>query len=195
MPRPLPSLPRHPGRVYRTRDLRRWSANPTRLATRLVEEGSLRRLGHGLYTRPGTGRFGEVPPRDEEILRAFLGGAPYVVTGPPAWNALGLGATAVRVDTLVYNTKRSGTFRLAGRAFQLRRVAFPRQPSREWFVVDLLNHAEAAGVSRREVLDRALRQAATGRLDADRLRDMAKRYGRKSVRRQLEAALTASAAT
>ena len=186
MPRPLPLLPLNPGRVYRTRDLARWSRNPTRLAARLVETGALRRLAHGLYAWPRTGRFGPVPPTDEELLRAFLGETPFVLTGPPAWNALGLGATAVHADTLVYNTKRSGTFQLGGRGFRLRRVAFPKQPPKEWFVVDLLQHASEAGISRQEVVTGVEQALAAGRLDAGRLCAMARRYARRSVRALLE---------
>ena len=193
MPRPLPLLPLHAGRVYRTRDLGRWTRNPTRLAVRLVEHGALCRLGHGLYMRPRASRFGAVPPSDVDLLRAFLGDSPFVVTGPPAWNALGLGSTAVHADTLVYNTKQSGTFQLGGRTFRLRRVAFPANPPPEWFVVDLLQHADEAGVSRREVAQRVTRAAAAGRFDAARLRDMAERYARKSVRVLLEPLLAASA--
>ena len=193
MPRPLPLLPLSPGRVYRTRDLARWTRNPTRLAARLVETGALRRLAHGLYTWQRTGRFGPVPPTDEELLRAFLGETPFVLTGPPAWNALGLGATAVHADTLVYNTKRSGTFRLGGRSFRLRRVAFPKQPPKEWFVVDLLQHAGEVGVSREEVVHAVKRALAAGRLDTDRLRLMAERYARRSVRALLYMTLAAHA--
>jgi len=167
--------------VYRTRDLARWSANPTRLAHGLVRRGRLRRLAHGLYHCPEESRFGPVPPRDEELLRAFLGGAPFVVTGPAAWNALGLGTTAVHADTLVYNTKRSGTFDMGGRRFRLRRVAFPRNPPKEWFVVDLLGHAAEAGVSRGDLVDAVRGALASGRLDADRLEAMASRYASKTV--------------
>lgn len=193
MPRPLPVLPVDPGQVYRTRDLARWSRNPTRLAARLVERGTLRRLGRGLYMRPHASRFGDVPPSDEDLLRAFLGDAPFVVTGPPAWNALGLGATALHVNTLVYNTKRSGTFRLGERTFRLRRVAFPENPPAEWFVVDLLQHAGEAGVSREEVVQAVERALAAGRLDTDRLRLMAQRYAHRSVRALLDMTLAAHA--
>lgn len=193
MPRPLPLLPLDPGQVYRTRDLARWSRNPTRLAARLVERGTLRCLGRGLYVRPRESRFGDVPPSDEDLLRALLGDAPFVVTGPPAWNALGLGATALHVDTLVYNTKRSGTFRLGGRTFRLRRVAFPENPPAEWFVVDLLQHAGEAGVSREEVVQAVERALAAGRLDTARLRVMAERYARRSVRARLDMTLAAHA--
>lgn len=193
MPRPLPLLPLDLGRVYRTRDLARWTRNPTRLAVRLVEHGALRRLGHGLYMRPRPSRFGAVPPRDEDLLRAFLRDTPFVVTGPPAWNALGLGSTALHADTLVYNTKRSGTFQLGGRTFRLRRVAFPENPPAEWFVVDLLQHAGEAAVSRQAVVEAVERSLDAGNLDANRLRAVAERYAHKSVRTLLDTMLAARA--
>jgi len=151
-----------------------------------VERGLLQRLAHGLYLHPDQSKFGPVPATDQAILRAFLGGGPFVRTGPELWNALGLGTTALHADTLVYNTKRSGTFQLGGRTYRLRRVAFPRTPSREWFVVDLLEHAAEAGVSRRDLLD-ALRAALeSGRLSAERLDAMASRYGSRTVQILLE---------
>ena len=177
MARPLAHIPLDPGTVYRTAWLRRWGANPTRLAQKLEDRGLVRRLGHGLLYAPRTGRFGEVPPSDEALLDAFLDGTPYLVTGPPRWNALGLGSTALFVHPLVYNTKRTGTFALGGRTFELRRVAFPTGPPPEWFVVDLLRHADAAGVDRDELVDRLDRRVRAGRFDADRLFDMATRFG------------------
>ncbi len=70
-----------PGRVYRTGDLAAWSTNAPRLARHLVEQGALVPLAHGLFVHPRRGRFGLVPPVDEEVMRAFLGGAPFVFTG------------------------------------------------------------------------------------------------------------------
>ncbi len=183
-----------PGSVYRTRDLEAWSANAPRLAKRLVEEGQLVPLAHGLFAHPKRGRFGTVPPSDEEMLRAFLDGTPFLITGPERWNALGLGATAVFAMPLVYNTKRSGVFDLGGRKFMLRRVAFPEVPPREWFVVDLLEHADQAGVARTDVV-RALAVAMqSGRFDRGRLRAMAERYGTKATRAMLDAAIDPAAA-
>ena len=134
-----------------------------------------------------------MPPTDEALLRAFLGGSPFVITGPAVWNALGLGTTAVHADTLVYNTKRSGTFELGGRTFRLRRVAFPRNPPREWFVVDLLEHAAEASASRADLAQAVVSALEAGRLDPGRLRDMAARYGSKSVQALLEPILMVSA--
>ncbi len=182
-----------PGRVYRTRDLAAWSANPPRLAKRLVDQGELVPLAHGLFARPKQSRFGPVPPLDEEIMRAFLDGGPFVFTGPERWNVLGLGTTAVFAVPLVYNTKRSGTFTFGNRRFVLRRVAFPENPPTEWFVVDLFEHADQAAASPDEIAQVLARALARDRFDRDRLREMAKRYGSRATYALVEGALRESA--
>ena len=170
-----------PGRAYRTRDLRRWSANPTRLARRLVREGRLREAAGGLFYAPVESRFGPAPAREEEIVRAFLGSSRFVITGPPRWNALGLGATAMFAATLAYNTRRSGEFTLDRRRFLLRRVLFPENPPPEWFVVDLLQHHKMAGASLGELEERLVATLRQGRWNRSRLRKMADAYGTKAT--------------
>lgn len=169
--------PLRPGRVYRTRDLAAWGANAPRLAKRLVRDGRLVPLAHGLFAHPRWGRFGSVPPTDDELMRAFLDGGPFVFTGPEHWNALGLGTTALFAAPLVYNTKRSGTFDLGGQRYVLRRVAFPSRPAPEWFVVDLFENADQAGASREELAESLARAVAQGTFDRERLREMAQLYG------------------
>ena len=168
-----------PGRAYRTRELRRFGANPARLARRLLREGKLQQAAHGLFYAPVQSRFGHAPPTEEEILRGFLDGSAFVVTGPPKWNALGLGSTAMFASTLVYNQKRTGEFTLDGRRFLLRRVLFPETPSPEWFVVDLLQHHDMAGVPLAELADRLVATLREGRWNRQRLHEMADRYGTK----------------
>ena len=177
MPRQPAAVPLEPGTVYRTAWLRRWGENPTRLAQRLERRGLVRRLGHGLFYAPKMSRFGEVPPSDEALLNAFLDGTPYVVTGPSRWNALGLGSTALFAHPLVYNTKRTGTFSVGGRTFDLRRVAFPSAPTPEWFVVDLLRNAASAGVDRNALTRNLAARLKAETFDVDRLFDMAARFG------------------
>ena len=170
-----------PGRVYRTQDLRRWGANPTRLAKRLVREGRLHQAAHGLFYVPASSRFGDAPPGEAVLLRAFLGGTAFVITGPPKWNALGLGSTAMFAATLVYNSRRTGDFTFDGRRFVLRRVLFPKRPPPEWFVVDLLQHHEMAGVSLGEIRQRLIETLKQGRWNPRRLREMADRFGTKAT--------------
>lgn len=187
------TAPAHPllesGRVYRTRELRAWSANAPRLAKRLMREGQLRQLASGLYAHERVSRFGAVPPTDHEVMRGFLERGPFLFTGPDCWNALGLGTTAVFALPLVYNTKRSGTFELGGRLFRLRRVSFPEAPPPEWFVVDLLEHADEAGTSPAALQGPLCRALTHKRFDRDRLRQMAERYGTKATRALVNSAL------
>ena len=178
-----------PGQAYRTRDLRRWSANPTRLARRLVDEGKLREAAHGLYYAPIPTRFGPAPASSEELLRVFLGGEPFLVTGPPQWNALGLGSTAMFAVTLVYNTRRTGEVVLDGRRFLLRRVSFPGDPTPEWFVIDLLQHHEMAGAALSDLREGLVATLRLSRWDRGRLREMVETYGTKATLALVEGAL------
>lgn len=180
------------GRVYRTRDLTSWTANASRLARRLVQEGQLVPLAHGLFSAPERSRFGAVPPTDQELMRAFLDGADFVFTGPELWNALGLGTSAVFATRLVYNTKRSGSFEFAGRRFQLRRVAFPPSPPTEWFVVDLFENAHKAGASPEALAQNLQRALRHGVFDRQRLDAMTRRYASRATASLINAALEAS---
>lgn len=184
-----------PGRAYRTRELRRWSANPTRLARRLVREGKLRQAAHGLFYAPVESRFGPAPPSQAELLRAFFGGSPFLISGPPKWNALGLGSTAMFAATLVYNTKRTAEFIFDGRRYLLRRVLFPEDPRPEYFVVDLLEHHGMAGVSLAELERGLVATLPEGRWDRGLLRKMAEGYGTKATQGIVERALRAAGET
>ena len=131
-----------PGRVYRTKEFGAWAKNPFALATRLVAEGTLCHLGHGLYHCPEPSRFGPLPPDEHELVGAFLGRRPFVFSGTAAWNALALGTTQVSMVPLVYNENRSGVLLLNGRRYQFKRSRFPVRPTAEWFAVDFLNNLD-----------------------------------------------------
>ena len=136
----------------------------------------------------------EVPPTDAALLDAFLDGTPYVITGPEAWNALGLGSTALHVRLLVYNLKRTGRFELGGRSFQMRRTALPERPSPEWFVIDLLRNTDVAGVDRADVLQNLAARVRQGHFDRDKLLEMATRFGRREEIEAVRASLREGAA-
>lgn len=183
-----PSL--SPGRVYRTRDLATFGANPTRLARRLVRDGRLRQLRQGLFVAPKLSSWGEVPASDHELMTAFLSGAGFVFTGPEYWNPLGLGATAVSPERLVYNLKRSGTFDLDGRRFRLRRVAAPSKPRPEWYAVDLLENHVLSGTSLSDLETGLVSAVVAGRLDPKRLLEASERYGTQRTRELLDRCLS-----
>ena len=183
-----------PGQVLRTKALSAWSANPVRLAQRLVREGRLQKLGQGLFAVPRLSRFGTIPPDLQAVLTAFLEGAPFVLTGPPAWNSLGLGSTAMWAHSLVYNTKRTGDFMLGNQPVRFRRVRFPEPPTPEWFVVDLLESLGTAGLSLEDLRPRLVEALQDGRLDPARLRAMAAEYSTTPHRHFLEQAMSDSGA-
>ena len=182
MPAPVrPALEK--GRVYRTRDLAVFGSNPTRLAKRLLEEGVLVQLAQGLFHAPETSRFGPLPPSTREVLRSFLGTDDFLITGPALWAALGLGVkpTSAAV-TLAYNAKRSGDFQLGDHDYHLRRVRYPEHPSREWFVVDLVEHAAMASRTTEELEAPIVAAIRSARFDAGRLLAAGAEYGTLGTR-------------
>lgn len=181
-----------PGRVYRTRELRAFTANPTRWAKRLVEQGVLKQPYHGLYYLPQESSFGPVGPTEEELLRAYFDGEPFLVTGPYFWNALGLGTTQMFAVSLVYNQKLTGEVRLGGGRYWLRRVRFPDPPPLEWFVVDLLHNERHMGEDTSALDGLLARAVRDGRFDAQRLREMAEEYAHPAERQRILTAIRAS---
>lgn len=190
LPTTSPQL--EPDRVYRTRDFAAWQKNPPRFVKRLERMGLLKRLSHGLYIHQRESRFGLVPPNDNVLMRRFLNETPFVFTGSEAWNALGLGTTAVLPVPRIYNTKRSGRFVLGGRPFDLYRIAFPERPPREWFVVDLFSHADLVGASRDDLVSALTAQVRRGAFDPGRLRAMAASYATKAIQTRIEQGLRAA---
>jgi hypothetical protein len=76
---------------------------------------------------------------------------------------------------------KTGTEQIGRKKFEFRRVRFPRKPSKEFFVVDLLQNLDRAGADPRE-MKQALGQALrNGRFDGQTLLEMAEKYGSKSV--------------
>jgi hypothetical protein len=92
-------------------------------------------------------------------------------------------------STLVYNQKRTGEFTFDGRRFLLRRVLFPENPSPEWFVVDLLQHHDMAGVSLAELAVRIVSTLREGRWNRQQLHEAAERYGTKATLALIERCL------
>lgn len=130
-----------PGRVYRRQDLEGFSTAVDRDLKTLVDSGEVRKLAGGLYYCPVKNAFGFTPPKEHELLRAFLKTDDFLLTSYNYFNQLGLGLTQVYNSGLVYNHKRTGEYSLGGQKFQFRLVpAYPHKLSREFLLVDLLNN-------------------------------------------------------
>jgi hypothetical protein len=179
-----------PGRVYRRGDVTQWSTAVDRHLRQALEDGTLTKLGPGLYLYPKDTVFGKAPAEDQKLVEGFLKDGRFLLASPNAYNKLGVGTTQLYDKTVVYNHKRHGPFTLAGRRFDFRvRPSFPKALSREFLLVDLVNNVDRLAESKREVLTRVKDQVAS--YDAPRLRRAARHYGNVGTRKFFEEALKA----
>lgn len=130
-----------PGQVLRRADLAKYSPSVDKHLQQLVSEGSLRKVSSGIYYSPVVSRFGTLPPDEEKLVKAFLKDSNFYVSSLNAYNALGVGATQLYNQKLVYNSKRDGLHVLDGRRyFFLKNRKFPKKTSKEFLMVDLVNN-------------------------------------------------------
>ena len=173
-----------PGRVYRRQELEGFSTAVDRDLKTLVDAGEVRKLGSGLYCRPKKNALGSEPPDASELVRAFLKTDDFLLTSYNHFTDLGLGLTQVHNAYVVYNHKRSGEFELGGRRFKFRVVpAFPKTLSKEYVLVDLMNHLKKLPDDVSNVRENLRRRA--GEYDWGRVSELAHRYGSASAKRTL----------
>ena len=180
----LDELKRHlkPGNVYRREEVARWSNAPDRHLKQLVESGVLTKLRGGLYSYPKETAFGPAPANDDTLVEAFLKDKRFLLASPNAYNGLGVGTTQLYDQTVVYNSKRHGEFKLGGRKFTFRmKPHFPKSLSREFLLVDLVNNLDALAEAKSEVLDRVKERATA--FDGPRLRRAVRDYGSVRTRK------------
>lgn len=186
----LNELKKHlrPGQVYRRADLLAWSNAVDRHLKQLVEDGTLTKLSQGVYLYPKKTAFGEAPADDEKLVEAFLKDHRFLLTSPNAYNALGLGTTQLYNETVVYNHKRHGRFKLGGRFFDFRvKPYFPKTLSKEYLLVDLVNNLDRLAENTDRLLQRVREKLAT--MDTRNLARMAREYGNVRTRKFFDNAL------
>jgi hypothetical protein len=175
------------GRVYRRQELEHVSRTPDRDLKTLVNSGEVERLAGGLYYRPKRNAFGAVPPLERELVRAFLKTDDFLVTSHTYFNQLGLGLTQVYNDCVVYNHARKGYFNLGGRRFLFRCPrSYPRELSKEFLLVDLLNNLKELPENTDNVVENLKRRLSE--FDADKVEENLALYGRARAREALHQA-------
>ena len=117
--------------------------------SRLVDKKYLTKVGPGLYLYPGKSRFGNVLPKEAELVKLFLKSSDFLVFSTNLYNQLGLGITQLKNETFVYNNKRHGEFELSGNKFSFKRPnnGFPRKLTKEFLFVDLMNNLKVYIIS------------------------------------------------
>lgn len=131
------------GQVYRRSDLEYYSNSIDRHLAELTSEGLLIKVSQGLYYAPRKSKFGIVPPDDNSLIERFLKDDDFLLVSPNSYNGLGFGLTQLYNITWVYNHKRKGKFELNGKLFEFTlKTSFPKIVTKEFLLVDLLNHLE-----------------------------------------------------
>jgi hypothetical protein len=177
-----------PGRTYRRSDLAEYSTNVDRHLKSLVTEGLLNKLSTGLYAAPKATAFGNAPPEEGSLLKAFLKDDHFVVYSPSQFNTLGLGLTQLYNTRVVFNRKRTGEMVVGGRnyTFRIWREA-PKTLTKEFLVVELLNRLNELAEDRSAMLENL--RAKLSEMDASKLNRAAKRFGTLSAQKKLKTLL------
>lgn len=177
-----------PGEVYRRSDLEYYSNAVDRHLSRLTGDGTLMKLGQGLYYAPKKSKFGIVPPNDHDLVERFLKDNSFLLVSPNAFNSLGLGLTQLYNTTWVYNHKRRGEFVLNGKNFLFKlKSAFPATLNREFLVIDLLNNLDEIAEDGEKVIENFKNNA--NRFETLELMKMAQQYGSGATKKVVKSVL------
>jgi hypothetical protein len=174
------------GKVYRREALMPYTKAVDRDLKSLLEGGTLKKVGPGLYYYPKTSRFGLLPPKDYDLVNAFLKGDPFLIFSWNDYNALRIGLTQLYNKVIVYNRKRHEEIRLSGTIFSFQRptTGFPVTVSKEFLLVDLLNNISKVGEDPEEIKIHIKNRLSS--FDLDELKKLSQLYGRMSTRKFLE---------
>ena len=170
------------GEVYRRSDLEYYSSAIDRHLAELTKEGTLIKLNQGLYYSPKQSKFGNVPPGDLQVVERFLKDDDFLLVSPNSFNSLGLGLTQLYNTTWVYNHKRKGEFQLNGKTFEFKlKSSFPKNISKEYLLVDLINNLESLAEDQNLVLEKLSNNVISFNTDA--LMKATQQYGSGKTKR------------
>ncbi len=173
------------GEVYRRSDLEYYSTAIDRHLAQLTKDGTLIKLNQGLYYAPKQSKFGAVPPDDRQVVERFLKDEDFLLVSPNSFNSLGLGLTQLYNTAWVYNHKRKGEFQLNGKTFEFKlKSSFPKNISREYLLVDLLNNLDTLAEDPFQVLQKL--QNHIRNFNSDALMKATQQYGNGRTKRTLK---------
>lgn len=153
-----------------------WSNAVDRHLKQLVNDGTLQKVSQGVYAYPKKTSFGKAAPEDYKLVEAFLKTEDFLLFSSNTYNALGVGTTQLYNEQVVYNRKRHGKFKLGNRLFNFQmKPYFPKELSKEFLLVDLVNNVNKLAEEQSVVLERVSYLAAD--MDTSALKRDAQRYG------------------
>ena len=176
------------GEVYRRSDLEYYSTAIDRHLAQLTKDNTLVKLNQGLYYAPKQSKFGVVPPDDRQVVERFLKDEDFLLVSPNTFNSLGLGLTQLYNTTWVYNHKRKGEFQLNGKTFEFKlKSSFPKNITREYLLVDLLNNLDILTEDQTKVLSKLPTYVPS--FNTDSLVKATQKYGTGKTKSQIKIAL------
>lgn len=177
----------NPGQVYRRCDLVKWSNAVDRHLALLQKENTLLKLSGGLYYYPKKTTFGKVPADEAMLIKSFLKDSRFLLMTPSMYNVLGVGTTQLYNETIVYNHKRHGMFKIGNRTFRfVMKHFFPLELSLEFLLVDLVNNADKLVEDNEQVLERV--RVKVKSMDRKALKIAVEAYGSVRTKKFLKSA-------
>ncbi len=173
-----------PGQLYGLDDLSQVSRNPSRDLKKLLDSSLLVKAAPGLYYKPKMLGELKVPANKHDLVKKFLGvkSGTFHLRNLSDFNTLRLGTTQHSKKVYVYNKKRSGEITLDGRLYDFRVRKFPKKPTPEYLLVDMLNSMNELGEEPKKLLENLKRRLPGMELDKDRLLETSEKYGASWVK-------------
>jgi hypothetical protein len=172
------------GHVYRREDLLTDSNAVDRHLKQLIDFGDVEKLAQGLYYVPKSSVFGKTPPKEKDLVTAFLKDRNFLLLSPNSYNSLGLGTTQLYNKTVVYNHKRHGVFKLGNRSFEFRmKPRFPKKLDKAFLLVDLLNNLDSLAENKSDVLANA--EQYLSQLEVTKLQKTVSTYGTEKTKKKV----------
>ncbi len=174
-----------PGTLYRRSELEQFSTSVDRHLGQLVKEGTLKKVAPGLYLHPEKSKWGEKFTEDKKLVEAFLKDDRFLMFSFNSYNGLGLGTTQLYNQTVVYNHKRHGKYKLGNRTFDFRmKPNFPLEFNKESLLVDMLNNLSELAEDA-ELVVRALSKKLLT-FDRQSLENAVKLYGKVKTKKLIK---------
>ena len=168
-----------PDEVYRRAELAQYSDSLDRDLRQLAEADEIRKLWRGVYYRPRVCFFGKSFPEFKNVLAAFLKDDDFFMTSLNVYNSMRVGTTQLYNEHLVYTNKLRGRRNIVGQNFFFMNRKFPKEPTLEFYYVDLINNLEMLAEEQDLVRKRAVRNIFE--LGIDKVRHAAHAYGKATT--------------
>ena len=119
------------------------------------------------------------------LVEAFLNTNDFLIVNPNLYNALGVGLTQLKNETVVYNKKRYEVVKLSGRKYNFKRPnnGYPDKLTAEFLLVDLVNNIESVGEPPAELKEMVVKRVKSGKFDNELLLKLANQYGKVGTRK------------